>query len=119
MTDTEIRIAIAQACGWRLIGTAPDGSDYGYPPNGLPVESCSEETVPDYLNDLNACWQFEETLSMQERTDFADYLWHMVDADFVDEDGQEVVVLHESFNLVHATARQRCESFLKVKGLWK
>lgn len=92
MTDEEIRIKVAEACG--------------------------EETVfnlhPNYPEDLNACAEFETTLTDEEQTHYT--------AQLIAQCGE---VARESRNLkfvrlfyqITATARQRCLAYLKTKGL--
>ena len=99
MKPEEIRIAIAEACGWRDIrglnwtGVAPN-RDLNYR-NG----------VPDYLNDLNACHEMENVLLRDMNK-----LWYPY-----------CKRLHELTNGIGegATAPQRCDAFLKTLGLWK
>lgn len=98
MTNEQMRIAIAEACGWEVISNTlcnvkPDK-------NGDPeIEPIAP--LPDYLNDLNACAEFEKTLTDSELWQIDAILFNLPDcrAPFV------------------ATARQRCIAFLKTKGL--
>ena len=111
MNDTEKRIAIAEACGWKQITMsdweAPDGMRHQ---NWGGLISC-----PDYLNDLNAMHEAEEVILTQGLQDH--WLDNLV----------EVVVnknVHWSdyhcFPQVNrATARQRADAFIKTLGLDK
>ena len=118
MTPEAQRIAIAKACGWQhctvnhhstgmflkgtLIGTSPDSE--------------RTQTVPDYLNDLNAMHEAWMTLDRKQRVAFSREL-------------RQVVVLHggvaSCFNedivalCENATAAQRAEAFLRTMGLWE
>ena len=111
MTDTEIRTAIAEACGWKVneIKQLPQRKIrvYGVPPEMVKKGMGWEynHRVPDYLNDLNAMHEAEKTLDVYQSQNYANELGKLIAAS-----------IRWTF---HATARQRCESFLKVKGLWK
>ena len=98
MTTEQQRIAIAEACGTMK---------WGY---GLPTK-CIAFNVPDYLNDLNACHEFEKILSttpiyMQKHA-FNNYAAMLCE-----------MCKHE-YNAIAATAPQRCEAFLKTINKWK
>lgn len=125
MTDAEIRIAIAEKCGWlgpfglyRRIASGKQllgGGEtlHGTPPRDRekPKDDQAYEPVPDFPNDLNACHEFEKTLDVNGLGRYADEL-------------DEVCVPTHICPLTHwkavvmATARQRCEAFLRVHGLW-
>ena len=98
MTDEQMRIAIAEACGWEVISNTlcnvkPDK-------NGDPeIEPIAP--LPDYPEDLNACAEFEKTLTDKELWQIDAILFNLPDcrAPFV------------------ATARQRCLAYLKTKGI--
>lgn len=99
MTDNEIREALAETQGyerradgfWREVGH---------------VGSCG---IPDYPSDLNACAQFEATLSRDERITYRKFLYLVVLDDPNNPDN----------DTTFATPPQRCEAFLRVKGLWR
>jgi hypothetical protein len=90
MKPEEQRIAIAEACGWQ-------GGYYGSIPDS------------DYLNDLNAMHEVEETLSEGQRLIHEHYL-----ADSSIKAGN-----FSHWPLIHATAAQRAEAFLKTLGKWE
>lgn len=110
MSDDEIRIAVAaamrehcpcknagneKACNWNC-------------PCGNPVMSgCCTKCVKDYPADLNACAEMEKTLpddnSLQGKVSYNNQLMRVCGS-------------HAA--CISATARQRCESFLRVKGKW-
>jgi hypothetical protein len=103
MTDNEIRVAIAEACGWKLETTnVHDGLCWHL--NGVQHEFAP----PDYPSDLNAmheaekqltgaqCLQFETELNTQTK-----WMKHIT-----------------AFPMVHSTARQRAEAFLRAIGKW-
>jgi len=114
MTPTEQQIAIAEACGWRLIEDKyKDGTSAGkswVSPDGI------GRNLPDYVNDLNAIHEAEKTLNEDQQYDFA---WNLdnITPDFVSQgDGINWEVV---FALAHATASQRAEAFLHTVGKWK
>lgn len=141
MTDEQIRTCIAEACGWKKVGHSLAGLG-GFPPAGyekhpLPSPEAHPQdwrirdgyhpgeqwfTLPDYLNDLNA---------MHEAEAFA--MSDLMDSDQWEEYGKhletyhpsatlltgESVDYHEFATLMHSTARQRAEAFLRTLGLWE
>lgn len=121
MTDTEINKAIAKACGLPIQDvpftpalasresyyTPAAFNEYrkAYPSGMIPMK------VPDYCNDLNAMHEAEKQLDDEEKQLYAMnllLLCHKWSSD-----------LTKQFYASHASARQRAEAFLKVKGLWK
>ena len=104
MTDEQMRIAIAEACGWtkidRYIGQEKmsEGLLKGQNPK---YKKGKKEELPNYPLDLNACAEFEKTLTDKELWQIDAILFNLPDcrAPFV------------------ATARQRCLAYLKTKGL--
>lgn len=108
MTDEEINIAIAQACGWvKIYKSSPlgcTGQLVGLPPNAMPTFE-NECLIPDYTNDLNAMHTAEMTMS--KYLIFRNYE-AMLD---------RVVPMSERW--IFATARQRAEAYLKTLKLWK
>lgn len=74
MTDDEINIAIAEACGWTCLGQVEGCKPHGYPPDArkpttkelLEAYGPSPWDVPDYCNDLNACRKIAERLNSSE-----------------------------------------------------
>lgn len=98
------RIAIAEACEWRRVDV------YEWKDNvRLPKQWIELEDLPDYLNDLNAMHEAEEKLPPNLRNNFMDRL------DDVIELNPDAL---SEWHLVHATAAQRAEAFLRTKGKW-
>ena len=96
MTPEEQRIAMAEACGWNYIDSKtiyPRGIK-----DGVTLE------LPDYLNDLNAMHDAENTVIKPQR------LWY-----------QYCLRLEgRSFDeSIGATASQRAEAFLRTIGKWE
>ena len=104
MTDEQINIAIAEACGW-------DNDDIE---RGHTLCQFSEN-VPDYCNDLNAMHEAEQFLWRKD--------WEMRDV-FVDKLANILNPIHgyrnqAGIDLLDATACQRAEAFLRTIGKWK
>lgn len=64
--------------------------------------------LPDYLNDLNACAEFESTLTDEESRI---YSAEIVSLTLWDRDTDTVK------RILQVTARQRCLAYLKTKGI--
>jgi hypothetical protein len=113
MTPEEQRIAIAEACGW-TVKRWTDGegnSVVGLLPPGVEKTSSSFRHSPDYLNDLNAMHEAEETLLAKCGNDPQDDLW----VDYL----ANLLMAAPLCLREHATAAQRAEAFLKTIGKWE
>lgn len=112
MTDTEINIAIAEACGWEP-GVE---SEIPYRPiwKRENVKACACD-LPDYCHDLNAMHEAESYL-LNDLT----LWWEYVRKVFWIQSESPIPAKDTMVGLsIHATARQRAEAFLRVKGLWR
>lgn len=123
MTNNEQRIAIAEACGWTPVAI-DSWIDYTealheYQLDEIPVDEFYRRHLrkdpkppapPDYLNDLNAMHKAEATLSEHDQARYQDVLAFM----FVGP--SETYPL---FQVIHSTAAQRAEAFLRTLGRWK
>jgi len=108
MDKEKQRIAIAQACGLT-------------PPFIIKNEGkwrAKKEiwTVPDYLNDLNAMHEAEKTLNHEDRVLYVGHMYEIFEREgsgieFCDNPQVAATV-------IHATAAQRAESFLRTIGKW-
>jgi hypothetical protein len=106
------RIAIAEACGWKLVTDNPEYEPYWEDPKGNMVAvSNGVHRFPDYLNDLNAMHEAEKVLTNQQKEKYLDIL-----SDFTEGRRDTSYVWHDT---VFATAAQRAEAFLKTLNLWK
>ena len=103
MTDQEINIAIAEAAGWTDVKHRRiwDGSTGKVTEGLMGKYGDTVFVVPSYTTDLNAIHEVEKTFSAEE--------WYSYDSLIPLRDPQKI----------HATARQRAEAFLRVKGVWK
>jgi hypothetical protein len=106
MTNQEINKTIAEYCGWtecRLTIKGAGGGTRNETAYGKPPARKYEAPCPDYTRDLNAMHEAEKVLERKQ--------WHVY-ADNIDE-------MHRKIELIHATARQRAEAFLRTLGKWK
>jgi hypothetical protein len=117
MTPEKQRIAIAEACGWKIEPDSgfdhtpftvrePDGAYYH-----VRTEAIAIKHLPDYPNDLNAMHNAWLTLSDDNKWVFAALLQRVV---FKGGGGN-------SWNYwpSNATASQRAEAFLKTIEKWE
>ena len=116
MTNEQINIAIAEACGWKHI-IAIRGTLRGWKTDSEKEDS---QVLPDYSNDLNAMHEAEKVLILTlRRTDLPRYVAENDANEYLHNlrhvlgygDGD----LHE----IHATAAQRAEAFLRTIGKWE
>ena len=105
------RIKIAEACGWRRNGTIGQSR---YPAwshsDGRRVTLVN---LPRYLYDLNAMHDAEKVLTLEHEVDFYNTIAGIV------QRGCDRTPPNLSFLILHATASQRCEAFLRTLGLWE
>ena len=116
MKPEQQRIAIAEVCGWTEIEpcTCCDGVSRGYEP----TPGAHKKHLPNYLNDLNAMHEAEKRLKYSQRENYAESLYHVIPQAITTSDDGE----HDFdgyFNLIHATASQRAEAFLRTIGKWE
>lgn len=142
MSPEAQRIAIAEALGWvwyRMPGHPDDARRHrclflpavheyeGQSPRWLiradGTESIAnmaymakEGMVPDYLNNLNAMAQAEDTLLNEQRRTYVELLIavHPLHYDFRTSDDSRMA----AYMIVSATAAQRAEAFLRTLGRW-
>jgi hypothetical protein len=114
MTDREINAAVAECCGWKHAGAH---LDYGWqsPHWHGPKGEC-QLVLPDYANDLNAMQAAEELLLADGYLswDYAENVCRIV-ATQQNPGGKP----SSRFQILHATARQRAEAFLRTLGKWR
>jgi hypothetical protein len=99
MTDEQINAAIAEACGWKS-KEETDGVPWLWVRTKADY-TCESSMEPlNYCGDLNAMHEAEKALTVEEWSDYVDYLptrWE---------------------EAIHATARERAEAFLRTLGTW-
>jgi hypothetical protein len=120
MTPEAQRIAIAKACGWRV---HPKDRFIVSPPNA-PHSVQPLNTIPDYLNDLNAMHEAEKVLPEDRQSVYADWLNYVhptADLAYPDQNvrGFRRELFSEAFHLMHATSAQRAEAFLRTLNLYQ
>jgi hypothetical protein len=107
MTNQQINIAIAKACGLTIVSDGithhliPCGKKTEHDPEGCLLKEC-----PDYCNDLNAMHEAEKTLDDYQYYNYCRH--HLPDTQ-----------RSEMAQGRTATARQRAEAFLKTIGEWE
>jgi hypothetical protein len=104
MTNQQINMAIAEACGWTEIhdsGVWHHHKLWGYPPLASGAGGNSYQYIRDYCNDLNAMHEALKTLP-------PDQLWDVAYS-----------LPMETMLGFMATARELAETFLMVIGKWK
>ena len=115
MKDAEINIAIAETMGWTECRAAIKGAGGGtrFPTaHGKPPGRKYEADCLDYCNDLNAMHEAEACIGARWVT-YCNIL-----LEIVEPEPRSLEVCHY-WNLLHATARQRAEAFLRTLGKWK
>jgi hypothetical protein len=117
MTPLKQRIAIAEACGWKWVGSPEQvAATYGFTmpekwvvdPNGALQ---FPHNTPDYLNDLNAMHDAEKVLKHQQWPDY----WNWLFVASTRQSGTEKA----EYKVAHASAAQRAEAFLRTIGKWE
>lgn len=107
MTDTEINIAIAEACGWereKFISPLDNRTELELWKTKKGRRLITKAVTPNYCHDLNAMHEVERELICN----IADY-----------EDELSDICHGSNINMICATARQRAEAFLRTIGKWK
>jgi len=108
MTDEELRIEIAEFCGYEARQT-----DYktwaGYKDNQLiniKLFDCERDIIniyfPNYPQDLNAMWEAEEKFTLNQMCAYSKELHKLKQHPYQD------------LGLIHATAKQRAIAFVKT-----
>ena len=124
MTPETQRIAIAEACGWKRSDLRPSWchpDNWSMAKNGSYEVWVSRDKLPNYLNDLNAMHEAEEHA-----------IHNLMDADEWGEYGMLLkrshshglflngeVDYHDLATILHTTASQRAEAFLRTIGKWE
>lgn len=115
LTPEQIRVMIAEACGFtRIYGCQSIITQVWVIAGGdrYRIHDCRTlETLPDYLSDLNAMAEAEKVLTTKQHGLFRDFLWKSVRG----HDWIPGCWLHER-SYVSATATQRAHAFLLATG---
>lgn len=113
MTDQEINIAIAEACGWTYVsryGGRTKHATWAKWKVRNPEENQNSHDLPNFCDDLNAMHEAEKVLA--DDCPYREALVAVCKRDFV---GQYFT----SVDCIRATARQRAEAFLRTLGKWR
>ncbi len=113
MTNEELRVKVAELCGWKQIATELEMKFFGGPQQRETDEAVSSFMLPDYPNDLNACAEFEKTLTDHQLRIYGDQLqeilrWYIVG--YIEQDYRANFV--KLAKIACATAEQRCRAFV-------
>lgn len=100
MNNEKQRIAIAEACGYKRLTQ----HEAVWSHKGSKIYTAGN--LPDYLNDLNAMHEAEETLGDCE----------MVWGKYA---GKLFSIMEPHRHYLHATAAQRAEALLRTIGKWQ
>ena len=115
MTDEQQRIAIAVAMGWNCDPVEAKGwgsrGQWVVRPDGDPSLH-SKNSIPDYLNDLNAMHSVEVALDDLVFCRYTYQLKRVIMRTSIDEGASDRAVMS-------ATARQRAEACLRTIGKWE
>ena len=107
------RIAIAERCGWtHVFHGSFSGILTGYDP-----KDGKERTPPNYLNDLNAMFEAEKSLTIDQKYDYGEAL-RVISQNVGPKGGHFLPNGFGCYALAHLTATQRAEAFLRTLGLW-
>jgi len=106
VTPSEINRAIAESVGWK----PTTDSGWCVDPDGQPII-----TPPNYHGDLNACAEFEKTITGDSRECYAENIAVAVWGSAI---GNTMSYMGAS-QLITATARSRCEAYLRTRGKWR
>lgn len=115
MTNEEINIAIAEACGWKFIPEYCHGEDQ--PPEFTTVTPDGKHLCgyyPEYCNDLNAMHEAVRIFDYEQLEKFEEHLCDICER--ANDEAENPAPWR--FAVVHATARQRAEALLKTLDLW-
>lgn len=99
-TNEEIRIKIADSLGYAINGL--------HPKHGGMVAT----NIPNYPESLDACSQFEATLTDEEWEEYSDHL-----SDAAGVDSWSILAGKDRGALISAKPLHRCLAYLKTKGL--
>jgi hypothetical protein len=98
MKPEQQRVKIAEACGWEINKrkwlTKPPNDSWQY-----------LDTIPDYLNDLNAMHEAEKVLTAEQRRSYVNCIFNLP--------------VSECESNTFATAAQRAKAFLRTIGKWE
>lgn len=114
MKPEQQRIAIAEACGWKLgCKCRLQQPRWRSPSND---GCCSASELPDYLNDLNA--MNSVVSSLEGDVTHQNFIDNLIIVILGEDKAQSDGSYSETWLMLTATAAQRAEAFLKTIGKW-
>ena len=116
MSDDEINIAVAEACGWIIHG--PDGVALRNPKGEIVNQHYGEAwRLPNFCTDLNAMHEATQGL-INSKPGYWEWYYAstLVEVLGYTPDYPDKRMM---FSAIQATARQRAEAFLRTIGKWK
>ena len=123
MTPEQMRIAIAEECGWRRCNCREQPCEYWLPPDINDPEGknwcLAHSELPDYLNDLNAMHEAEKTFddkTVDKQSLYYDHLSLVVG--WKSKTPAEAR-WESTWGCFRATALQRAEAFLHTVRKWR
>ena len=119
MNNKEINKAIAQEAGWKKIESFEEF--WKVADRKKEKRFWAEDDLPDYCNDLNAMYGVEAMLTgtihdNKQRT-YYQHLREIIVKKMPDMLWDEESYIN--FQILHATALERAEAFLRTIGKWK
>lgn len=109
MTNEQINIAIAEACGWTIDEIIPLKAK----------ESATGRWIPDFCNDLNAMHEAEKVLTPFQRIKHGHFLQEILNEAVVGFVSNYESELKSLSRVASATAAQRAEAYLRTLGKWE
>jgi hypothetical protein len=117
MNPEKQRIAIAGACGWKLVMDNPLYEPYWEDPKGNMIGVSCGMRFPNYLNDLNAMHEAEKETdvhySQKWTTTLCEVMFESTSISVAGATKWDFALL-----CARSTAAQRAEAFLKTLNLW-
>ena len=115
MNPEKQRIAIAEACGWRMV-TQYNKPEEIWKSSGGVIRA--ESNLPDYLNDLNAMHNAEAQCEMHYDQKWIETIV-MVSHDVFRRDADRTDGWDWVSMVSRLSAAQRAEAFLRTIGKWE
>lgn len=118
MTNKQIRIIIAEACGAKWLQMIGGKALMFFPFNYEDLERTRVfedplQQIPNYPNDLNACHEMEKVLKSDEQREKYYRLLLKPASDF-DDDYGVLNNIDYAWSIINATALERCTAFIKT-----
>lgn len=101
LTDEQLRIEVAELCGWtdELPNTGGLLLPYRWVNKTTNTKTLD---LPNYPHDLNACAEFEYSMTHQQQGNYAEAIMDLPNIGIT------------QFQCIAATARQRCIAFIQT-----